>query len=241
MSVTRTLEVGPNDISGIIAAIRQLREAGGELPSERDMAVQLNVKRYQLRKALEQLRKSGDIAPSRRTATGSRPRHNEDLVRVTNPIEVIELRLILEPSFARLASLRASSLDIAQISQWATTQSGDDPDAVGLSFSAYRFGRPRCRLAHQLRPLALQLSRAADHGSLILWVLSRRSLAGRPPLSRLPEGTHGQMAALRGPSSISQAERVALLATQGPLRPGRQVAWGSAQRGQRLNSQHHGH
>ena len=157
LSVTRTLEVGPNDISGIIAAIRQLREAGGELPSERDMAVQLNVKRYQLRKALEQLRKSGDIAPSRRTATGSRPRHNEDLVRVTNPIEVIELRLILEPSFARLASLRASSLDIAQISQWATTKSGDDPDAVDLSFHLSIAAAARNQLARELFVMLRQI------------------------------------------------------------------------------------
>ncbi|MEI7601601.1 MAG: GntR family transcriptional regulator, partial [Aestuariivirga sp.] len=60
VSVSRTLDEGPSDIGGIVSAIRQLREAGAELPSEREMALQLNVKRHQLRKALEQLRKAGD-------------------------------------------------------------------------------------------------------------------------------------------------------------------------------------
>ena len=129
--MTKNPEQDTTGLPGIIAAIRQLRdEAGGALPSEREMAGQLNIKRHQLRKALEELRRSGDLGPSRRASAARQPRHNEDLVRVTNPLEVVELRLILEPSFARLASLRASSLDIAQITQWATTRADDDPDRL---------------------------------------------------------------------------------------------------------------
>lgn len=32
------------------------------------------------------------------------PRYGEELIRVTNPLEVLELRLIMEPGLARLAS-----------------------------------------------------------------------------------------------------------------------------------------
>lgn len=157
LSVTRSPEKGPTDLSGIIAAIRELRGTGGELPSERELAVQLNVKRHQLRKALDQLRKSGDIEPSRRAAGFRKPMHNEDLVRVTNPLEVIELRLILEPSFARLASLRASSLDIAAITQWATTRDGDKPDEVDLNFHLGIAAAARNHLAHELFVLLRQI------------------------------------------------------------------------------------
>ncbi len=139
-----------NSIDTLVAAILQLRQSTGELPSERELAGQLNVKRHQLRKALEQLRKSGEIAPSRRAAGLRKPVQNEDLVRVTNPLEVIELRLILEPSFARLASLRASSLDIAQISQWAMTRDGDKPDEVDLNFHLSVAAAARNHLAHEL-------------------------------------------------------------------------------------------
>lgn len=148
-------------LPGIIAAIRQMQEAGGTLPSEREMAGQLNVKRHQLRKALEELRRAGALGPSRRAAAARQPqaqtRHNEDLVRVTNPLEVVELRLILEPSFARLASLRASSLDIAQITQFATTRPDDDPDATDISFHLSIATAARNQLARELFVMLRQI------------------------------------------------------------------------------------
>lgn len=163
--MNRSPEGDTNGLPGIIAAIRQMQEAGGALPSEREMAGQLNVKRHQLRKALEELRRTGDLGPSRR-ASGARqpqpqpqsqPRHNEDLVRVTNPLEVVELRLILEPSFARLASLRASSLDIAQITQFATTRPDDDPDATDISFHLSVSTAARNQLARELFVMLRQI------------------------------------------------------------------------------------
>lgn len=156
--MTKNPEQDTTGLPGIIAAIRQLRdEAGGALPSEREMAGQLNVKRHQLRKALEELRRSGDLGPSRRASAARQPRHNEDLVRVTNPLEVVELRLILEPSFARLASLRASSLDIAQITQWATTRADDDPDEVDISFHLSVATAARNQLARELFVMLRQI------------------------------------------------------------------------------------
>ncbi|GIX14027.1 MAG: GntR family transcriptional regulator [Paracoccaceae bacterium] len=122
------------DVAAIAEAIRQMRRAGGELPSERRLAAALQVKRHQLRKALSLLRARGELTPPR-------PRRNPqagipDLAALANPIEVIELRLMLEPAFARLASLRASGAEVARILEAATTPAGADAGAVDLAFHA---------------------------------------------------------------------------------------------------------
>ena len=159
MSIIGSQDIAPPEMSDLIAAIRQMKEAGHGLPSERELAVQLNVKRHQLRKALEQLRKSGDLEPSRRASGSGRPqpRYSEDLASVTNPLEVIELRLILEPSFARLASLRASSRDIAEITQWASTRADDKPDQVDMKFHLAIAAAARNHLAHELFVMLRQI------------------------------------------------------------------------------------
>ncbi|WP_378941276.1 FadR/GntR family transcriptional regulator [Mesorhizobium sp. ANAO-SY3R2] len=120
----------------IVAAVRRLQQQEGKLPSERDLAEQLNVKRHQLRKALELLRRSGSLEPARAKRSGSTtlPRYGEELIRLTNPLEVVELRLILEPSLARLASLRASPFEIARITDAATTQDQARSGEVDLAF-----------------------------------------------------------------------------------------------------------
>ena len=158
LSIAGNQDNAPPEMPGLIAAIRRMKEAGHALPSERALAGQLNVKRHQLRKALEQLRKAGDLEPSRRAAGGRRqPRYSEELAAGTNPLEVIELRLILEPSFARLASLRASSRDIAEIAQWATTRTDDKPDQVDMNFHLAIATAARNQLAHELFVMLRQI------------------------------------------------------------------------------------
>ncbi len=141
-----------DDLSGIIAAVRQLQTAEKVLPSERDLAGRLNVKRHQLRRALSELRKAGDIAParSRRSEPPLHPRYSDELVRVTNPLEVIELRLMLEPGFARFASLRASTLEIGVISQWASTPASAKPETVDINFHLAVATASRNQLAKEL-------------------------------------------------------------------------------------------
>jgi DNA-binding FadR family transcriptional regulator len=46
------------------------------------------------------------------------------VVQETNALEVIELRMVLEPAIARLAAIRASPVQIAKILEAATTPSG---------------------------------------------------------------------------------------------------------------------
>ena len=115
------------------ALARQLRErlAGGEaLPAERALAVQYAVKRHRVRQALALLREQGDIEPARRAGAAD----GESLIRSTNPLEVIEVRLALEPALARLAAVRATPLEIARIMRAATTASDMQRSTADLVF-----------------------------------------------------------------------------------------------------------
>src|ERR1700722_944397 len=93
------------EIDSIIAALRDMA-AKGKLPSERILASQLDVKRHRLRQALGLLRASGELAPARLRQPAPDLRGHDALARDTNPIEVIEMRIALEPSIARSAALR---------------------------------------------------------------------------------------------------------------------------------------
>src|ERR1700722_9657864 len=130
MTVTPSvgLESYPPDLQPIILAVRGMA-AREKLGSERAVAASLNVKRNQLRRALRALRANGEIAPAEAKRKGLVGHDGESLVRATNPREVIEMRLAIEPFLARLAALRASPLEMAAIEQAATTASGADTGA----------------------------------------------------------------------------------------------------------------
>jgi len=132
---TSQVSENTSDVDQIVSDILALQKDGGQLPSERDLADRLDVKRHQLRKALAVLRQNGDLRPIQaRRAPTAMARYGEELVRLTNPLEILELRLIMEPGLARLASLRATSLECARITEAATTQDTDKAGAIDLAF-----------------------------------------------------------------------------------------------------------
>ncbi len=103
-------------------------EDGRAIPPERQLVHELGVSRSRLRRVLADLRDSGRIPPAqvgRRALQRATPQI-DGLVRVANPIDVIEMRVMLEPQFARLAAIRASAVEIARIQRAA--ESGPDTD-----------------------------------------------------------------------------------------------------------------
>jgi DNA-binding FadR family transcriptional regulator len=110
-------------VETVLIALEQLMRDGtvsaaGKLPPERDLCIRLGVSRNTLRAALNLLEAQGKIW--RLTGSGTyigkaRPSRSEGLLAVSdtsNPTELMELRLILEPAIARLAAMRATPEEI---------------------------------------------------------------------------------------------------------------------------------
>ena len=117
--------------------------AGQRLPPERVLATQIGVGRRTLRRALEVLEAEGRIwrHQGKGTFLGARPVHApmgfEELSSRTNPLEVMDVRLEIEPILARLASLRASNGDVERLLHLAEkTASSSDADGYELWDSA---------------------------------------------------------------------------------------------------------
>lgn len=126
---------GLDTVQSIMAAIREIIAETGSMPPERAVAERLNIKRHMLRRALESLRASGELEPARAGRRASQSvQQGANLVKSTNPIEVMELRMVLEPALARLAALRASPAEIERIQRAATTPPGASPSAADLVF-----------------------------------------------------------------------------------------------------------
>ncbi|MGX1098939.1 FadR/GntR family transcriptional regulator [Amorphus sp. MBR-141] len=145
-------------LTGIVDALRDMQRRGERIPSERDIAQLFDVKRHQVRKALDELRKAGDLKPPRpRRAPRATPRINEELVRMTNPLEVIELRIVLEPGLARLASMRASPAEIANIIEKSATPAGALYGETDLAFHLAIANASRNQLAGELYKVLRQV------------------------------------------------------------------------------------
>jgi DNA-binding FadR family transcriptional regulator len=91
------------------------------LPPERELCVQLDLKRTALRKALAILEGEGQIwrHVGRGTFIGARPVLNLTEVKylgsISSPSQIVDARLAIEPELASLAAQRATASDLAEI------------------------------------------------------------------------------------------------------------------------------
>lgn len=92
-----------------------------KLPPERQLAKTLNATRAGLRKALAVMEAEGKIwrHVGRGTFVGGLPVQNnhpfKSIARSTNPAEIMETRLVVEPRLAGFAAIRATPAEIAQM------------------------------------------------------------------------------------------------------------------------------
>ncbi len=97
----------------------------GRLPPERLLAGELGVGRRSLRRALEILENEGHIWRRQGQGTfvsGAKAPPDIRLGRIsehTNPMEIMEVRLAIEPPLARLAAIRASRRDLDRLARLA--------------------------------------------------------------------------------------------------------------------------
>src|SRR5260221_12797676 len=109
---------------------------GDRIPPERVLATELGVGRRSLRRALDILEQEGQI--SRRQGRGTfingareseversdaillqqlRAAPLDQILEHTNPLEVVEIRLAIEPVMARLGALRAPQCDMRKLNR----------------------------------------------------------------------------------------------------------------------------
>lgn len=147
-SVTDQAEPLSDSSNFALGRLRALLDEGsrdGELrlPPERVLATQMGIGRRALRRALEVLEAEGRIwrHQGKGTFLGPRPAQAptslEELSRRTNPLEVMDVRLEIEPALARLAALQASNGDIERLLRLAEkTAASADADSRELWDSA---------------------------------------------------------------------------------------------------------
>ena len=204
-----TLAPYPADLHEIIVAIRAM-VARQKLGSERAMAVALNVKRHQLRRALSAMRANGEVAQAEAKRKSLVGHNGESLVRDTNPMEVIEMRIAIEPFLARLAALRASPFEMAAIDQAATTAAGADTGAADLKFHKLIAASSGNKLAASLYSL---LRRVASDARVRL----NASRPACPKRTQQRDAEHRAIAQAilrRDPDAAEQTMRLHLAAVQ---------------------------
>jgi GntR family transcriptional regulator, transcriptional repressor for pyruvate dehydrogenase complex len=148
------------DSDSVVSAVRAMLQSAASLPSERELARQINVNRHQIRRALEVLREANEIEPAGARRAAASLARGSVLARDTNPVEVIEVRMALEPALARLAAVRASPLDIARIQKAAIACDGD-ACAIDLAFHKAIAAGARNNLAAGLYLLLREIGRDA--------------------------------------------------------------------------------
>ena len=204
-----TLAPYPPDLHEIVVAIRAMA-ARQKIGSERAVAVTLKVKRHQLRRALSAMRANGEIAPAEAKRKPLIGHNGESLVRDTNPMEVIEMRIAIEPFLARLAALRASPFEMAAIEQAATTAAGADTGAADLKFHKLIAASSGNKLAASLYSL---LRRVASDARVRL----NASRPAGPKRTQQRDAEHRAIAQAilrRDPDAAEQAMRLHLAAVQ---------------------------
>lgn len=98
----------------------------GRLPPERELADRLGLTRASLRRALTTLQSEGAVwrHVGKGTFAGNRPIDTASdvasMARRTNPIEIMNARISIEPEIARVAALNATPTAIAELQQCMT-------------------------------------------------------------------------------------------------------------------------
>ncbi len=114
-------------------------DADGRLPTERELSASLGVSRRAVRRALEVLETEGRVWRRQGSGTYAGPRpdalsdHVGSLVAGTDPMEVMEVRLRIEPQLAQLAAMRAKASEVERLYDLAgKTERSTDADSHEL-------------------------------------------------------------------------------------------------------------
>lgn len=141
--------------AGIAAVIRRsildgAYRYGERLPAERDLATHFTASRGTVRQALRQLEDMRLVA--RRVGSGTYVQYRDqradqsDIARVTSPLELIDVRLGVEPPMTRLAVLNATADDIERMQSALdrVVAAGVDPERFSRGDEAFHLCLAEC-------------------------------------------------------------------------------------------------
>ncbi len=138
------------------------------LPAERQLAEKLNASRGTIRSALFQLEKQNLVR--RDTGSGTYVTANDEfsadeIVRITGPLEVIEVRIAIEPHMMKLAVANASpnDLDRLALALKQLTNCNDDPDLFTVADTNFHIALAECARNSLMIWLYKQISRVREH------------------------------------------------------------------------------
>ena len=174
-----TAEVAPGAVGGDYPAARgaagiatYLRRAildgvylyGERLPAERQLAAALSSSRTTVREALRLLEQSHLV--TRRVGSGTfasyRPEADEnEVAEITNPLELIDVRLAVEPAMARLATINATAKDLEAMAKVLARLEASGGDANHFTKWDREFHQLLAETTHN--PLMASLYRHVNH------------------------------------------------------------------------------
>jgi DNA-binding FadR family transcriptional regulator len=206
-----------DDLAKVRSFVSALRERGGNrIPPERELVEELGLSRSRLRGALKKLANEGLIwrGVGNGTYFGERPLVDQssgrstNLSELTNPREVMEARLLLEPELARFAAFRARRENLTEL-DLCMKNMAESKSRVDWAFWDLRFHRAIGRAADSTLLLILletvqsnmdrgtwgELSNRLRQGSSLEGSMSDHQVVLEAIRNRNPDGAYQAMRA----------------------------------------------
>jgi DNA-binding FadR family transcriptional regulator len=175
-STAPQLRVVSDPVRGSSWITGQLRKAihdgayahGEKLPAERQLAEAFGTSRTTVRMALDQLEQERLV--TRRVGAGTFVNYrgaakDDDVTELTSPLELVEVRLALEPHMTRLAVLNATARDVDRLTELIDRLSSSCTDIEGFTRwdESFHLGIAECTRNPLLVALYRQINEVRAH------------------------------------------------------------------------------
>lgn len=167
------LTTSANGAGGITRVLRRAilnREYmyNDQLPAERALAAEFRASRGTVREALRRLEEIGLVL--RRPGSGTYVRYRppvggDDVAVMTSPIELLEVRLAVEPNITRLAVSNATTKDLQRLEQTLVSleASGSDPSAFSKHDEEFHLEVAECTRNPLMISIYRQINDVREH------------------------------------------------------------------------------
>ena len=160
------------------AILEGTHEFGDKLAPERDLARVFDVSRTTVRNALHQLEAAGLVV--RRVGSGTYVSYRPvpeigDIAEVTSPLELIEVRLALEPPMVRMAVACATARDLDRLREALerVEAAGDDPESFSRCDEDFHLHLAECTHNPLMTWIYREINQVRGHSQ---WDLSKDTI-----------------------------------------------------------------